>query len=46
MTRERLVKTPFRVPKIDREWRTTFILAGVALLLSALVVVEMVVRHF
>jgi hypothetical protein len=40
------VKMPFRVPKIDREWRTTFMLAGIAPLLSAVVVVETVARHF
>jgi hypothetical protein len=37
---------PFRARKIDREWRTTFILAGIALLLSAMVVAEAVMRHF
>jgi hypothetical protein len=37
---------PFRTPKIDREWRTTLILAGIALLLSTVVVVETVARHF
>jgi hypothetical protein len=46
MTSERSVKMPFRAPKFDREWRMTFILAGIALLLSAMVVVETVARHF
>jgi hypothetical protein len=37
---------PFRSPKIDEEWRTTIILAGIALLLSVMIVAEAVVRYF
>jgi hypothetical protein len=35
MTSETPVKTPLRAPKVDSEWRTTLILASVAVLLSA-----------
>jgi hypothetical protein len=40
------MKTPHRAPKIDREWRTTIILAGVAALLSAAVAIVMAGRYF
>jgi hypothetical protein len=40
------VKTPFRAPKIDPEWRTTIILAGVIAFLSAAVALELVARYF
>jgi hypothetical protein len=40
------VKKPLRDPKIDREWRTTFILASVAALLSLAVVVVVAMRNF
>ena len=40
------MKTPFRVPKIDREWRTTLILAGMIALLSAALAIEVAVRYF
>jgi hypothetical protein len=40
------MKTPFRAPKIDREWRTTLILASVAALLSLAVVVVAAMRNF
>jgi hypothetical protein len=40
------VKKPLRDPKIDREWRTTFILASVAALLSLAVVVVAAMRNF
>jgi hypothetical protein len=39
------VKAPFR-SKIDREWRTTFILASAAALLSVAVAIEAAVRYF
>jgi ABC-type enterochelin transport system permease subunit len=40
------VKKPLRDPKIDHEWRTTFILASVAALLSVAVAIEAAVRFF
>jgi hypothetical protein len=40
------VKKPLRDPKIDREWRTTFILASVAALLFLAVVVVAAMRNF
>jgi hypothetical protein len=40
------VKKPLRDPKIDREWRTTFILVSVAALLSLAVVVVVAMRNF
>jgi hypothetical protein len=40
------VKTPLRAPKIDREWRTTLILASVVALLSVAVAIEVAVRYF
>lgn len=40
------MKIPLRAPKIDPEWRTTIILAGVALLLSAAVAIEVAARYF
>jgi hypothetical protein len=46
MTSERPVKTPFRAPKIDRESRTTLILANVAALLSVAVAIELAARYF
>jgi hypothetical protein len=46
MTSERPVKTPLRTPKIDREWRTTIILAGVMALLSVAVAIEVAARYF
>jgi hypothetical protein len=46
MTSEGAVKTPLRVPKIPREWRTTLILASVAALLSVAVAIEVAVRYF
>jgi hypothetical protein len=46
MMSERPVKTPFRVQKIQREWRTTLILASVAALLSVAVAIEAAVRYF
>jgi hypothetical protein len=45
MTSEWPVKAPFR-SKIDREWRTTLILASVAALLSVAVAIEVAVRYF
>jgi hypothetical protein len=39
------VKKPLRTPKIDAEWRMTFILAGVAALLSLAVVVVVAMRY-
>ena len=46
ITSEGPVKTPLRAPKIEPEWRTTIILAGVAVLLSAAVAIEVAARHF
>jgi hypothetical protein len=46
MTSERPVKKPLRVPKIDREWRTTLILASVAALLALAVVAVAATRSF
>ena len=40
MTSERPVKTPLHAPKIDREWRMTLILAGVAALLCVAAAIE------
>ena len=40
------MKTPFRAPKIDREWRTTLILASVAALLCAALAIEVAARYF
>lgn len=40
------MKKPLRDPKIDREWRTTFILASVAALLSLAVVVVAAMHNF
>ena len=40
------MKTLLRAPKIEPEWRTTIILAGVAVLLSAAVAIEVAARHF
>jgi hypothetical protein len=40
------MKTPFRAPKIDREWRTTLILAGAVALLCLAVVVVAAMRSF
>jgi hypothetical protein len=40
------MKTPLRTPKIDREWRTTLILAGVIALLSAAITIEVATRYF
>jgi len=40
------MKPPFRAPKIDREWRTTLILASVAALLSVAVAIEVAARYF
>ncbi len=40
------VKTPLRDPKIDREWRTTLILAGVVALLCVAVVIVAASRYF
>jgi hypothetical protein len=40
------MKTPFRAPKIDREWRTTLILASMIALLSAALAIEAAVRYF
>jgi hypothetical protein len=40
------MKTPLRDPKVDHEWRTTFILASVAALLSLAVVVVAAMRYF
>jgi hypothetical protein len=46
MTSETPVKKPLRAPKVDSEWRTTLILAGVAVLLSAAVAIEVAARYF
>jgi hypothetical protein len=46
LTSERPVKKPLRDPKVDHEWRTTFILASVAALLSLAVVVVAAMRNF
>jgi hypothetical protein len=46
MTSERPVKTPLRVPKIHREWRTTLILAGVIALLCGAIVIVAAMRYF
>jgi hypothetical protein len=40
------MKPLFRAPKIDREWRTTLILASVAALLFVAVAIEVAVRYF
>jgi hypothetical protein len=40
------VKTPRRNPKIDREWRTTLILAGVIALLCVAIVIKAAMRYF
>jgi hypothetical protein len=40
------MKTPFRAPKIDREWRMTLILAGVVALLCVAVAVVVALRYF
>jgi hypothetical protein len=40
------MKTPLRIPKIDRELRTTLILAGVIALLSAAITIEVAARYF
>jgi hypothetical protein len=40
------MKKPLRDPKVDHEWRTTFILAGVAALLCAAIVVVAALRYF
>ena len=40
------MKKPLRDPKVDYEWRTTFILASVAALLSLAVVVVAAMRNF
>jgi hypothetical protein len=40
------VKLSFRVPKIDRAWRTTLALTGVIALLSVAVVIVAAVRYF
>jgi hypothetical protein len=45
MTSERPVKTPLHAPKIDREWRMTLILAGVAALLCVAVAIEVAARY-
>jgi uncharacterized membrane protein SpoIIM required for sporulation len=40
------VKTPRRNPKIDREWRTALVLAGVIALLCVAIVIEAAMRYF
>jgi hypothetical protein len=40
------VKKSLRAPKIDREWRTTLILAGVVALLCVAVAVVAASRYF
>jgi hypothetical protein len=40
------VKTPRRKPKIDSEWRTTIILAGVIALLCVAIVIISEMRYF
>jgi hypothetical protein len=40
------VKTPWRNPKIDREWRTTLILAGVIALLCVTIVIKAAMIYF
>jgi hypothetical protein len=46
ITSESPMKTPFRAPKIDREWRMTLILAGVVALLCVAVAVVVALRYF
>jgi hypothetical protein len=40
------VKKPRRKPKIDHEWRTTLILAGVIALLCVAIVIVAAMRYF
>jgi hypothetical protein len=40
------VQTSQHNPKIDREWRTTLLLAGVIALLCVAIVVVVAVRYF
>jgi hypothetical protein len=40
------VQTPQHNPKIDREWRTTLLLAGVIALLCVAIVVVVAMRYF
>jgi hypothetical protein len=41
-----LVKTPRRDPKIEHEWRTTILLAGVIAVLCGAVVIMAAIRYF
>jgi hypothetical protein len=40
------VKTPRRNPKIEQEWRTTLILAGVIAVLCVTIVIMAAMRYF
>ena len=40
------MKKPLRDPKVDHEWRTTFILASLAALLSVAVAIVVAARYF
>jgi hypothetical protein len=40
------VKKPLRDPKVDHEWRTTFILASVAALLCVTIAIMAAMRYF
>jgi hypothetical protein len=40
------VKTPQRDPKIDQDWRTTILLAGVIAVLCGAVVIMAAIRYF
>jgi hypothetical protein len=40
------VNTPQRDPKIDHDWRTTFLLAGVITVLCVAIVIKAAVRYF
>jgi hypothetical protein len=40
------VKTPQRDPKIDHDWRTTILLAGVIAVLCVAIVIMAAIRYF